>query len=262
MKVLLIGHGWVATKMAAALREHTVIRRTHETAIAYLQGIEPRTVLNWVVNCAGYTGVPNVDNCEEEKALTIEANTVFPLRLLAQCEKWKDRLFHFSSGCIFRGGIFDEQSQPNFYGSIYSASKLASDVAMSRDAVVARIRMPFDGGWGAKNLLTKLEKYARNGKILDGFNSISFLDEMCEHAVKLMEDGADNGVYHLVNQGAIWTHEIMKMLGVENVTYWDRSEFAKAHAAPRSECVLNTALPTLEVHEALYRAIERRRMAA
>ena len=261
MRICLIGHGWIAEKMALALRGHDVSRFTHLNAFAVIDARLARAPFHWIVNCAGVTGTPTVDECETRKAETIEGNTVFPVKLSILAQKWGNRLAHFSSGCIFQGGVFGEDDPPNFDGSVYSASKLVSDQALKDHALVLRIRMPFDNTDNPKSLLTKLRKYALRGKILDGCNSLSDADEMCEKAAELINEKAQNGVYHLVNKGAIWTRDIMKMLDIE-CTFWDKEEFRFLFPAPRSECQLSTKLDTRPVGDALIDAIEKLRIAA
>jgi len=263
MRIALIGHGWIATKMAHALRgKHQVVQiLSHENCFDYLDAREPRSPVDWVVNCAGVTGTPNVDACEKQKAKTIDGNTLFPIKLMQTCLRWQTRLAHFSSGCIFSGGPFSEDDPPNFDGSVYSATKLVSDVALLKHALVLRIRMPFDGSDHPKNLLTKLRRYAATGKVLDGYNSLTHADEACAAAAKLIAEGAPNGPYHLVNDGGIWTHEIMHKLGLAP-QFWDKAEFAKTFPAPRSECVLVSRTPLSEIHECLERTILQMKVAA
>lgn len=261
MRIALIGHGWIANKMARALHAHHVIRLTHENCWQYLQARVPRSPLDWIVNCAGITGTPNVDACESAKAQAIDGNVLFPLKLMMEAKRWGERYAHFSSGCIFSGGPFDETSAPNFDRSVYSATKLVSDVALQDHALVLRIRMPFDGSDHPKNLLTKLRAYATNSKVLDGYNSLTHADEACAMAVKLIEKGAPNGPYHLVNEGGIWTHEIMHKLGIA-AEFWDKAEFAAKFPATRSECVLLSRTPLSEIHECLERTILQMKVAA
>ncbi len=261
MNIVVVGHGWIAGKMMHALRHHNPIQKSHTEIIDYLNAKRPRPASHWVVNCAGVTGTPNVDQCEYNKAETIFANAVYPILLSDACRHWNARLLHFSSGCIFTGGEFSEDSTPNFEGSTYSASKLVSDVALQSDAVVCRIRMPFDDSQNPKNLLEKIRHYALTGKVLHGWNSLSDADEMCQIAADLVVGHAANGVYHLVNKGAVTTTEIVGLLGLQ-ATYWDEAEFAATFPAPRSQCRLTTKLDTTPVRIALARAIDKMKVAA
>src|SRR4051794_18742079 len=57
----------------------------------------------FLVNCAGYTGKPNVDACELHKAETLLGNAVLPGILRQACEATGTAWGHVSSGCIFTG---------------------------------------------------------------------------------------------------------------------------------------------------------------
>lgn len=256
--MIIVGHGWLGTKMHTLFPEATWLH--HEQAIEYVTKHNQFRSCGWVINCAGFTGVPNVDQCEERKAETIAANTVFPILLAQACwQGWQARLLHFSSGCIYQGGPFGPSEKPNYDDSLYSASKMVSDQALLTQAVICRIRMPFDGTENPKNLLVKLRHYARTSKVVDGLNSLSDIDEMCLIAKKLIDDNAENGPYNLVNQEPIWTNEILSMMGIE-ANWWDGSAFRNRYK--RSFCQLTTDLPTRNVRVALRNAIDKMRLAA
>ena len=63
----------------------------------------------FVVNAAGYTGKPNVDACETERADTLIGNTLFPQSLAAACAATGTRYGHVSSGCIYSGAKILEE---------------------------------------------------------------------------------------------------------------------------------------------------------
>ena len=99
MHFLIVGRGWTGKKVFKELlnRGHVVTFCSHEDAIETIENNR----FDWVVNCAGKTGTPNVDACEKDKQGTIEANAIFPALLANACDKvWGTRLAHFSSGCI------------------------------------------------------------------------------------------------------------------------------------------------------------------
>src|SRR6478609_6807514 len=56
-----------------------------------------------VVNCAGKTGRPNVDWCEDHKPETLRANVTGALIVLEECLARGAYLVHLSSGCIYEG---------------------------------------------------------------------------------------------------------------------------------------------------------------
>jgi dTDP-4-dehydrorhamnose reductase len=250
--VVVVGRGWIGQKMGKLL------------------GVEPvpHSFFNfkntpWVINCAGVTGDPNVDACENQIAETMDGNARFPLRLYEYAQKIGARFAHFSSGCLYQGGPHKADDPPNFFGSAYSVSKIASDQILKSRALVFRIRMPFCAGDHPKNLLTKLRHYAETGKLWDGYNSLSHVDEMCSIAADLIGQNAQ-GAFNLVNEGAISTREIVEIMGLRAhpvLSWYSDDDFAAVTVAKRSECQLIPSVPTRPVREALMACIEQREAA-
>jgi 3,5-epimerase/4-reductase len=254
MHFLVVGRGWTGKKVFKELlsRGHVVTFCSHEDAIETIE----KTRFDWVVNCAGKTGTPNVDACEKDKQGTIEANAIFPALLANACDKvWGTRLAHFSSGCIYMGDIDDVEAPPNYFGSIYSVSKGVSDVYLGDKAQVYRIRMPFTGLDESKNYLTKVYNYAKNGKLIDaGENSLTDLDEAVSVSCDLMEADEPNGYYNLVNKGSVNMHELAELMGIQP-QWFTAEEFRAATAAGRSTCTIPAYEGMSDVTTALARAI-------
>lgn len=200
-----------------------------------------------VINCAGKTGRPNVDWCEEHKEETIHANVLGPLVLQEECSKRGIYWVHMSSGCIYEGDNdgkgFDEEDEPNFYGSFYSRSKIWSDQILSEFPVlILRIRMPFDDSRHERSLLTKISKYK---KVLDVKNSLTYLPDFLQ-AAKILIDKRRTGIYNLVNPGVMSPYDIMMLYKevvdpsheIERLTLDHLSDVVKAG---RSNCMLSTA---------------------
>jgi dTDP-4-dehydrorhamnose reductase len=84
MHYLIVGRGWTGNKMFNELvnRGHIVTLTPHHEA--------KQTILNGyydcVINCAGVTGTPNVDACEDDKQHTIEGNAIFPAMRVKKME--------------------------------------------------------------------------------------------------------------------------------------------------------------------------------
>ena len=58
---------------------------------------------DYVINCSGFTGRPNVDQGEDEQELCYELNTFTPLRVSSACKLHDINYIHISSGCIYNG---------------------------------------------------------------------------------------------------------------------------------------------------------------
>jgi dTDP-4-dehydrorhamnose reductase len=229
MNILIVGRGWIGKKMFAELckRGHNVDITSHE----YADLIEEFQNYDWIVNCAGITGYPNVDACEKEKYKTIQGNSYYPIFLYKQATKAGAKFAHFSSGCVYQGTIEDVYAEPNYFGSIYSTSKAVSDSYLSHeDCLVFRIRMPFTDKHEQKNILTKLTNYAKSGKLIEGGeNSITDLDEAVCIVSNLIEENK-LGIYNLVNEGSVTTHQLADMLGL-SPEWFTPEEFKSVTAA-------------------------------
>jgi len=166
MNILVIGRGWVGRKMfdQLVINGHIVTLCPHYKAEEAIHKVD----YDWVVNCAGITGIPNVDACEDIKAETMEGNAMFPVTLQKICESLEIKFAHFSSGCIYEGEITDDYADPNFFGSTYSVSKGVSDLLLKDRCLVFRVRLPFDKSHSPKNLLQKLYNYSKSGKLVEG----------------------------------------------------------------------------------------------
>lgn len=255
MKILVVGRGWTGKKMINELtsRNHIVAACSHLDAIREVE----TTTYDCVVNCAGITGSPNVDACESDKAGTVEANAIFPVRLYEACSNNFAKLAHFSSGCIYQGEIVNVHADPNYFGSIYSISKGISDLYLKNKpfALVFRIRMPFTGVDEHKNYLSKVLNYAKTGKLIDlGQNSLTYLDEAIKVAADLIEEG-ESGPINLVNSGSINMHELVDMMNI-SPEWYKEEEFTKVSVAGRSTCTIPAHPYMSQVRNALQSAIE------
>lgn len=252
MRVLVVGRGWTGNKVHQELlsRGHESVLVSHDFKTMYsrIDGSD------WVVNCAGVTGTPNVDACENDKLNTYKGNAVFPVELYDLATFYGARFAHFSSGCIYQGTIESVDADPNYFGSTYSISKGISDMILKNTSLVFRIRMPFTGVNERKNYLTKVYNYAQTAKLWDGgYNSMTDLDEAVKVACNLIEDG-ETGSQNLVNQGALNMHEVAEIMGITPEWFSDE-DFTKATAAGRSTCTIPSHPWMSDVRGAMVKAV-------
>lgn len=239
--VLIFGNGWLGGKLASKL-EGTISRAdiTRRSEVEEeLKRFSPRIV----INAAGKTGRPNIDACESDPAGTFLVNTAGPILLAKECLSRGIFMAHLGSGCIYNGeGPYTEDSPPNFFGSVYSRSKILSETALKDLPVLQiRIRMPFDGAPSPRNLITKLVGYRR---VISVPNSLTCLDDLMKACVHLIEHRR-TGIWNVVNPG-VATHD--QILGLyravvdQNYTFetMPLAELAKVTVAGRSNCVLST----------------------
>lgn len=198
-----------------------------------------------VINCAGKTGRPNVDWCEDHKLETIHSNVTGPLNLLEQCCKYGTYWVHIGSGCIYQGDNngqgFSENDEPNFSGSFYSRSKAVIDTVLQDFPVLnIRLRMPFDGTLNERNFISKVSKYPR---VLDTQNSLTYVPDFLKAVDTLIQKRA-TGTFNVVNPGGISPYRIMQLYKevvdptheFERLLEEDLPEVAKTG---RSSCILS-----------------------
>jgi dTDP-4-dehydrorhamnose reductase len=235
------------------------------------------TRATFLINAAGYTGKPNVDACEDDKANCLCGNAVLPGSIRAACEKTGTPWGHVSSGCIFTGerpggGGFREDDAPNFsfrsnHCSFYSGTKALGEevLAGAPECYVWRLRIPFSEIDSPRNYLSKLMRYAR---LLDAANSLSQLDEFCRATYECWSRRVPFGTYNVTNPGQVSTREVVDLIRASGVSdqkfdfFADEAEFMRIAArTPRSNCVLDTSkleqtgIRMTEVHTAIEHAL-------
>ena len=98
------GEGWIAAKLfslltaqGAKVASTTIRMEDREAARNELERIKPTHVLN----CAGSTGRPNVDWCEDNKEATIRSNVIGTLNLTDLCFLIGIHVTVFATGCEY-----------------------------------------------------------------------------------------------------------------------------------------------------------------
>ena len=201
----------------------------------------------FVINAAGYTGKPNVDACELDKAGTLAGNTLLPQTIAHACAAAGIPWGHVSSGCIYAGAKvvadgkvraekdftrpelrelvaknsaaiqgFTETDTPNFSFrdlpcSFYSGSKALGEEAMSGvgQSYIWRLRIPFDEFDNMRNYLSKVQRYA---KVYDNVNSISHRADFVKACLDTWELRAPFGIYNVTNPGFVTTRHVVEQI--------------------------------------------------
>lgn len=206
-----------------------------------------------IINCAGYTGFPNVDACETNKQECEDRNYKIPLNISEISNDLNIRWIHVSSGCIYDGDNngkgFSEQDEPNFCFeslpcSYYSGVKANAEKMLRKDknVYICRLRIPFNQFEHHKNYITKLLKY---DKIFNAVNSLSNTNEFVEACFYLLEKQCDTGIYNLTNTGSVETKFVIKLLNKyltsKEFVFFDNEKdfYSTAAQTPRSNCVLD-----------------------
>jgi dTDP-4-dehydrorhamnose reductase len=245
MKVLIFGNGFLGNEFGSRLSDCVITNQDITDAEGVRREIREHNP-DAVLNCAGKTGKPNVDWCEDHVLPTLDSNTLGPIALAKACIGEGAFMAHLGSGCVYEGDNggrgFSENDAPNFFGSLYSRSKMYSEMVLREFQVLQlRLRMPVDSKPGPRNLITKLAKYQ---KIISIKNSISVIDDFVPACTKLIERRR-TGIYNVTNPGAIEAVEILDMYEElvdpsHKYALISLEELYKFTKAKRSNCVLNT----------------------
>lgn len=214
-----------------------------EVLLEFLRANKP----SFVINAAGYTGKPNVDACELDKAGTLVGNTLLPQTIAHACAAAGVPWGHVSSGCIFSGAKINENGQvrfekdmtkpklhalaeeksaailgfvetdtPNFSFrdqpcSFYSGTKALGEEAMAGmgQSYIWRLRIPFDEFDSKRNYLSKVQRYA---KVYDNVNSISHRADFVNACLDTWELRAPFGIYNVTNPGFVTTRHVVEQI--------------------------------------------------
>jgi len=248
LKYLVIGSGYIGSYLGFHLPDCKVYKGYIDDEAVLRHLIDTEYPSHVIINCAGKTGRPNIDWCEDHKAQTFGANVGLPVMIAEVCTKLKRYWMHIGSGCIYDGydKEYEETDAPDFTGSFYSKTKIWSQDILSEyaEACILRIRMPIDEDMQERNYISKIVKYSRLGRtLLSTPNSMTCLKDMMG-AIQFLAEAGHTGTWNVVNQGGMTAKEVLdlyrkymdkklryKIDSIENVT--------KNLKAGRSNCLLS-----------------------
>jgi len=223
MSFLVFGgeKGWIGQKIVCLLKAQgkeanvATARLENRTDVeSDIKKYNPK----YILNCAGVTGRPNVDWCEDHKQETIRSNVIGTLNLIDVAFLHGIHVTNFATGCIFEyddehalhsGKGFLEDDVPNFDKSFYSMTKGLVE-KLSRfypNALVLRVRMPISDDLEPRNFITKISKYER---VVNIPNSMTVLHDLLPVSIDMTEKGL-KGVYNFTNPGVISHNEILDL---------------------------------------------------
>lgn len=205
--ILVAGEGFIGTRLKEELgcAASGKIIKNFEDAQQLIMEFSPKVL----INCIGFTGGKNVDGCESDKDMTMEANVFVPALLAEACIRNNVKFVHISSGCIFhydytKDEPLKEDKRADFFELFYSRSKIYAEAILEPlmhkyNILITRIRIPLDDRPGAKNILDKLIKY-RN--IINIPNSVTYIPDFIRAIRHLIGINAQ-GIYNVVNSGGL-----------------------------------------------------------
>jgi len=280
MNILILGKGYIGNYLAPFLhKERHKVFHVSKRGVNYTNPEELKSYIknlnepiHFVINCSGYTGLPNVDACEDHKEDCYFYNVTSPLYMTRVCNELEIPIIHIGSGCVYSGydKIYTEDDPTDFgadniNSSTYSKSKDTFEkLSASLERYIFRIRIPFNGVVEPKNYLYKMIKY---DNLITKQNSITCIDDLLEFINKFIskdEIYRPYGIYNVVNKGSIDGAEVVDMLRDNDIVNpkWKIVTIKEANfRVARSNCILSTKklekinLELPDVRESLKRAI-------
>ncbi len=263
MKYLIFGNGYLGNKFKDFLADEAEVASVDIGNIEKLRNVLEDKKPEIVINCAGKTGKPNIDWCEDNKDETMYSNLTGPLVLAKVCFEKDIFMVHLGSGCIYQGDNdgkgFSEDDVPEIASmpSFYSLTKFVSEYMLNNFQVLqARLRMPLDSESGPRNFITKITNYK---KVINEPNSMTVIDDLIFAVIQLVKK-RKTGIYNVTNPGSITHKEILEMYK-ELVDQEFRYQIINTEdlntKAGRSNCVLNTdklkneGIEIPEIHKAV-----------
>jgi dTDP-4-dehydrorhamnose reductase len=275
-KVIVLGNGFIASHLKYPKARLHLIESEYIINEALNQfGVDV------VINATGFTGRPNVDECEIRKSDTYMGNVVFPCMLASECEKKSIQLIHLGSGCIYYGpspSAINRYQMNCFFGpgprpaerpdghqswvedtgwketdianpiSHYSKTKYACDLAIGsmKNVTTLRLRMPISTKNTSRNLLNKLLGYS---KVLEEPNSVMFMEDLVS-AIDWAIENEKTGIYHITSPKPL-THSMLleeykKYVPTHTYTSISKEELSTMTTAARSNCILDCRKATSE----------------
>ena len=253
---VILGKGFVGTHLSHYFKQNNIDHKIFSQS--ELDYTDPNTFkdfldtndkdIKWVINCSGYTGVPNVDACEDNKEFCYAYNVLYPMQVVKLCNQYKIPVIHIGSGCIYSGyeKEFTEEDIPNFgiysnESSYYSKCKHVFETfAKEFNCYVLRIRIPFTDILTRKNYFSKLLNY---DTLINELNSVTSLNDFDEFVVRFISAKPEYGIYNVVNPEPVKAEEVIEILKDNKIvnSKWRFIELKDLNTkANRSNCVLTT----------------------
>lgn len=271
MKILIYGHnGWIGTMFTNILNNMNILYVKGQSRADSIEMVnnEVKTVCpTHIVSFIGRThgkDCSTIDYLEQKDKLyeNIRDNLYGPYVLAYVASQYNIHYTYLGTGCIFKYdethpyGIeengFDDDSDPNFFGSSYSVVKGFTDMMMHTMPHVLnlRIRMPITNVDNPRNFITKITTYK---KICSVPNSMTVLSELLPYAVDMMKNNT-TGTINFTNPGLISHNNILEMYRelVDTTFTWENFTSEEQNMilkADRSNNFLDTTkLTTLYPH--------------
>jgi dTDP-4-dehydrorhamnose reductase len=257
MKILILGKGYIGNYLAITEEHinHEIIHISksdlnYEDPNIFKDFLEKEpNKFDWIINCSGYTGKPNVEACEYNKEICYHYNVTVPLYITKVANSFQIPIIHIGSGCIYDGYSQDytEEDLANFgadsqFSSFYSKTKDTFEkLSEHLERYIFRIRIPFNGIPEPKNYIWKLLHY---DNLISQPNSVTNIDDLRTFVYKFIEKQRSLGIYNVTNKGYIEAKEVVEILksyGLNNPKWTFVSVPEANFKVGRSNCILDTS---------------------
>ena len=248
-KILLLGStGFIGSHFKPALEKAgykvyapRIEIRNHTEIEEAVYKIRPDVI----INATGITGKPNVDWCETHPSETFSVNVAGSINIATVAEEFGVYMVQMASGCVYDGykkGGYTEEDEPNYFGSLYSRSRVYSEKILKEfpNVLQLRVRIPITGKPHRKNLIDKLLKYP---KMINVENSCTVIEDFIPSAIELMKR-KETGIFNMTNIGAMDHKSIMTLykkivdskFEIQLMPKKEQEELCKR----RANCIMNT----------------------
>jgi dTDP-4-dehydrorhamnose reductase len=248
------GKGFIGNYIVSELNKHNILYKLsskriykYDDIIDDINEYKP----THIISAAGYSTPSNIDFYESNVENLILTNTTGNLILADISNKYNIHLTLIMSGCIYtytnkdyHNNIYYEEDLPNFYGSTYSANRIATEYLLMyyRNVCILRLRMPISNNIHSKSLITKIINYRT---VINIPNSMTVLEDVMPFIHTIINKNLV-GVYNLVNNGIITHPEILDLYKLYVNPYYkytiiSEEEQNKKLYALRSNCHISNS---------------------
>lgn len=222
-----------------------------EDVLSKIQALKPDIILN----AAAYT---DVDKAEEESEKARALNVAAVTYLAEACRCCDAILVHYSTDYVFHGdkdGEYDENDELGGALNTYGSTKLAGEKNLRGKFYLIRTSWLY--GHNGKNFIETMLSLAEKGEVNvvnDQIGKPTYTVDLAQATRELIEDNAEFGTYHLVNEGAVtwydFAKEIFQLSGLDvKVTPLSTEELKRPAKRPSNSRLKNTKRPPLRSYE-------------
>jgi len=175
-----------------------------------------------VLHLAAFTDTAKAhDQKGDKKGSCYQLNVIGTKNIIAQCQKYGQRLIHFSTDFVFSGqkdGVYTEDDQPDpidWYGQTKLEAERAV-LAAGFPAVIARIAFPYRAQFTLKqDLVRKIISGLENNNLYpmfaDQIITPTFIDDIAQ-GVDYFLTYKNEGLFHLVGQESLSPYQLAQKI--------------------------------------------------